>query len=389
MTLVVCRAGVHSDGGKVMRHRPVIWIAVLGLAIAGGCARKPDDAALANSIKSQMQADPLLKETDLRVNSIKGEVTLSGIVTSDAARLEAKKVAAQTPGIVKVNDQMSVEAAQAPVETAPITVAPLPADRAVAHAHREKKGGERVVEEMKSTGNATQSKASARMQMGVTVVPTSPQPASPQLTPTLAQTSVQAPALPTPSPAPLAPPQPKDVVVPASSMMRVRMIDGVDSAVNHPGEIFHAALESPMVVDGTTVVPRGTDIYVRLASSKKAGHLKGKSELHLELLKMEFQGRSYSLYSSTYTATGSSRGKDTAKKVGGGAAIGAIIGAIAGAGAGAAIGAGVGAGTGAVWNGMTKGKQVKIPSEAMLDFELEQPVTVTVMPRPISASAAQ
>jgi hypothetical protein len=177
--------------------------------------------------------------------------------------------------------------------------------------------------------------------------------------------------------------------VPVSSMMRVRMIDAVDSAVNHPGEIFHAALETPMVVDGIAVVPRGTDIYVRLASSKKAGRLKGKSELHLELLKMEFQGRSYSLYSSTYTVTGTSKGKETAKKVGGGAAIGAIIGAIAGAGAGAAIGAGVGAGTGAVMTTLTKGKQVKIPSEAMLDFELEQPVTVTVLPRPTLASAAQ
>jgi len=30
---------------------------------------------------------------------------------------------------------------------------------------------------------------------------------------------------------------------------------------------------------------------------------------------------------------------------------------------------------------MTHGKQVKIPSETKLDFQMEQPVTVTVMPR--------
>ena len=34
---------------------------------------------------------------------------------------------------------------------------------------------------------------------------------------------------------------------------------------------------------------------------------------------------------------------------------------------------------------MTKGKQVKIPAETKLDFELEQPVTVTVIPRPTLA----
>ena len=64
------------------------------------------------------------------------------------------------------------------------------------------------------------------------------------------------------------------------------------------------------------------------------------------------------------------------------AVLGAIIGAIAGGGKGAAIGAGVGAAGGGVYQGATGGKQVKIPSETKLDFQLEQPVTVTVMPRP-------
>jgi hypothetical protein len=167
------------------------------------------------------------------------------------------------------------------------------------------------------------------------------------------------------------------------------MIDGVDSSVNSAGEIFHASLESPLVVDNDVVVPRGADIYVRLVSASSAGRMKGKSELHLELVKMEFQGRSYPLVSSTYSATGSSRGKNTAAKVGGGAALGAIIGALAGGGKGAGIGAGVGAAGGAIYQGSTKGKQVKIPAETRLDFQLEQPVTVTVMPRPSNSLVGQ
>jgi hypothetical protein len=159
------------------------------------------------------------------------------------------------------------------------------------------------------------------------------------------------------------------------------MIDGVDSSVNQPGEIFHASLEAPIVVDNEVAIPKGADVYVRLASAASAGHLTGKSELHLELIKLEYQGRSYPLVSSTYSVTGSSRGKNTAEKVGGGAALGAIIGALAGGGKGAAIGAGVGAGAGGVYQGATRGKQVKVPSETKLDFQLDQPVTVTVMPR--------
>src|ERR1700690_167222 len=172
-------------------------------------------------------------------------------------------------------------------------------------------------------------------------------------------------------------------------MLTVRMIDGVDSSKNNPGELFHASLETPLTVDNEGGVPRGTDIYVRLTDSRSSGRYRGKSELHLELVKMEFQGRSYPLASSTYSVSGSSQGAKTAKKVGAGAAIGAVIGAVAGGGKGAAIGAGVGAAAGGAISGAKKGQQVKIAAETRLDFELEQPVTVTVIPHPGSAAEGQ
>jgi hypothetical protein len=154
----------------------------------------------------------------------------------------------------------------------------------------------------------------------------------------------------------------------------------VDSSVNRAGEIFHASLEAPVIFGNEVVVPRGANVYVRLTDASSAGKFSGKSELHLELVKLEYQGQSYPLVSSTYSLAGDSRGKDTAKKVGGGAVLGAIIGAIAGGGKGAAIGAGVGGAGGGVYQGATRGKQVKIPSETKLDFQLDQPVTVSVRP---------
>ena len=62
--------------------------------------------------------------------------------------------------------------------------------------------------------------------------------------------------------------------------------------------------------------------------------------------------------------------------MGGGAAAGAVIGAIVGGGKGAAIGAGVGAGAGTAVQVMTRGEQVHVPSETLLEFSLDQPVTV-------------
>lgn len=169
--------------------------------------------------------------------------------------------------------------------------------------------------------------------------------------------------------------------------MTIRMIDDVDSSVNKPGEIFHASLDAPVVIGNDVVVSSGADVYVRLASSSNSGRMTGTSELHLELVKLEFQGQSYPLVSSTYSVSGSSRGKDTAKKVGAGAVLGTLIGAVAGGGKGAAIGAAAGAGAGGAYQAATRGKKVKVPSETKLDFQLEQPVTVTVIPH--SAAPAQ
>jgi hypothetical protein len=167
------------------------------------------------------------------------------------------------------------------------------------------------------------------------------------------------------------------ITIPAGQPMLVRMIDSVDSSKNHVGDIFHASLETDLTVNGMLVARKGTDIYGRLAEAKEAGHLAGSSELQLELTRMVIDGRDYPVVSSDYTLQGKGRGKNTAEKVGGGAALGAIIGAIAGGGKGAAIGAGVGAGAGGAVQVLTRGQQVKVPSETLLEFRLQQPATVT------------
>lgn len=166
------------------------------------------------------------------------------------------------------------------------------------------------------------------------------------------------------------------VTIPAGESLLVRMIDGVDSSKNHVGDIFHANLETDLTVNGVLVARKGTDVYGRLAEAKEAGHLAGSSELQLELTRIVIDGRDYPVVSSDYTLQGKGRGKNTAEKVGGGAAIGAIIGAIAGGGKGAAIGAGVGAGAGGAVQVLTRGQQVKVPSETLLEFRLQQPATV-------------
>ena len=159
--------------------------------------------------------------------------------------------------------------------------------------------------------------------------------------------------------------------------MLVRMIDEIDSKDNVVGDVFKATLETDLTVNDVLVARRGSDVFGRLAYAKEAGHLSGSSELQLELTRIIIDGKEFPIVSGDYTLRGKGRGSDTAKKVGGGAVAGAIIGAIAGGGQGAAIGAGVGSAAGAGVQIFTRGHQVKVPSETLLEFRVEQPVNVT------------
>ncbi|HJX94484.1 MAG TPA: hypothetical protein VJ324_02615, partial [Candidatus Acidoferrum sp.] len=168
-----------------------------------------------------------------------------------------------------------------------------------------------------------------------------------------------------------------EVTIPAGQVLLVRMIDGVDSSKNNVGDVFHASLETDLYVNNRVLARKGTDVYGRLANVKEAGKLSGSAELQLELMRIVIDGRDYPLVSSDYSLKGQGRGADTAKKVGGGAIVGAIIGAIAGGGKGAAIGAGAGSAAGAGVQVFTKGEKVKVPSETLLEFRLQQPAMVT------------
>jgi hypothetical protein len=173
---------------------------------------------------------------------------------------------------------------------------------------------------------------------------------------------------------------PANITIPSGTHISVRTIDGIDSTRNQVGDRFQSSLEEPLMVDGNVVVPKGADVYGRLAESKESGTFAGRSELRLELTGIVVDGHTVPLVTGEYELTGKSRGASTAKRTVGGAALGSIIGAIAGGGEGAAIGAGAGAGVGAGSEIITKGDQVSVPSETLLDFTLQQDVSIPTRP---------
>jgi len=169
---------------------------------------------------------------------------------------------------------------------------------------------------------------------------------------------------------------PAFVTIPAGTRIYVRTIDAIDSTQNQVGDRFQASLEEPLLVDGNEIVSRDAGVYGRLAESKESGTFTGRSQLRLELAAFVVNGQTVPIVTGDYELTGKSRGASTAKRTVAGAAVGSIIGALAGGGEGAAIGAGVGASAGAGSEIITKGDQVKVPSETLIEFTLQQDVSI-------------
>ena len=182
-----------------------------------------------------------------------------------------------------------------------------------------------------------------------------------------AASSVPAPA---PTPAPADP-----YTVSHGTVLVVRMIDSVDSDVNKAGETFRATLEEPIVVGENILAPKDTPVAVQLVHVKQSGQLRGEEEIALQLRSITVNSKTYSLASEFAEVASEGKGKESAKVIGTTAGIGALIGVIVGGGKGAAVGAAAGAGAGVVVQSV-RGKQVQIPSEALLSFTLEESVTL-------------
>jgi len=167
------------------------------------------------------------------------------------------------------------------------------------------------------------------------------------------------------------------VTVPAGTKLRVALLDGVSSDKSEAGDPFTATLTEPIVVDGKTVVAKGTRVRGRVVDAEESGRVKGRASLELTLTQiLQNEGHAISISTKSYMAVAEPTKKRDAAMIGGGAGLGAAIGAIAGGGKGAAIGAlaGGGAGTGAVL--ATKGKEIRFRAEHPLSFTLASPIGI-------------
>ena len=355
-----------------------VCLLAIFLSLASSCARKPDDAKISNDIQNKFSQDSGLSGKQLTVQASNGVVTLGGTVDNDAQRDAASRQAASVAGVKEVVNNLQVgnapqTAAVAVPEATQISDVPTPAsvrtDREASGGTRRRK--DRVRKDSSEAGGPANDSNSSQMSADNKSIAEAP----PQIAPVPANDAAA-------TQAPPPPPAPRKLIIDQGTQLAVRLIDPIDSEKNQTGDTFHATLNTPLTSDGEQAVPTGVEVVGHLVDVKSAGKFKGQSVVVLQLDSLSAGGKTYNLQTDQYRKEGSSRGKNTAEKVGGGAIIGGIIGAIAGGGKGAAIGTAAGAGVGAGAQEVSKSQQIKLPSETVLNFTLQAPITVVQVSNP-------
>jgi hypothetical protein len=166
-------------------------------------------------------------------------------------------------------------------------------------------------------------------------------------------------------------------VLPAGTDISVRTDQDINSQTANSGQTYPASVQNDILDNnGRVIIPRGSRADLIIREVKEGGTF-GSGNFVLDLDSITANGRRYMVSTedlSRSNSQGIGKNKRTAEMVGGGAALGTLLGAIAGGGKGAAIGAIAGAAAGGGVQVLTKGHEIRVPAETVLNFRLDQPL---------------
>jgi BON domain len=310
------------------------------------------DGQIEMDVVHALDASPALKQDWITAGTVQGEVTLSGTSGSDGNRQLAESIAGKVPGVTKVVNNLKVGD---PQNAQNGDGQPQPQDQ-----------GQYQDPQYADNGN--------QQPMAPVLPPQAPQdgprPGYQQYPP-----QPQYPTQPQVSQAPEPPHGPVDVA--KGTLLKVRSSEPLDSKKAKVGTPVEFTVVRDVYAGGVVAVPRGATIRGEVTDVKKAGALEGHAELGLKIETLELGGKTYALDADPFEVKSPNKGGRTVGNAIGGALFGALIGGAVGGGGGAAIGAGAGAVGGTAASAATPGPRVWIPAEALMDFHLNAPVTVT------------
>src|SRR3954462_1774713 len=164
------------------------------------------------------------------------------------------------------------------------------------------------------------------------------------------------------------------LTIPSGTSITINLGSSIGSKLSNPGDTFTGSIAKDVMVGNAVAIPQGTNVSGTVADAKPLGKFKGGAVLQVRLDSIRVGGADVPVQAGARSFAAKGKGKRTAVLAGGGAALGGISGAIAGGGKGAATGMAAGGGAGAGGAAFTGNKDIVLPAESDLTFELSQPL---------------
>ena len=166
------------------------------------------------------------------------------------------------------------------------------------------------------------------------------------------------------------------ITVPAGTAVTVSLGSALGSKLSQAGQTFGGSVAQDVMAGSEVAIPKGATVAGTVTDAKALGKFAGGAVLQVRLDSINLNGADVPVHSALKTFSAKGKGKRTAVITGGGAALGGIIGALAGGGKGAAIGMAAGAGAGAGGSALTGNKDIVLPAESAVTFEITQPLEI-------------
>jgi len=355
-------------------------------------ATMPDAQIEANVLKALAGA-PELADQSITSTTVYGTVTLNGTVRDEPSRDLAEHLVANTAGVQKVVDQLTIgapappsndsqQAATNPNLQSDGTMAPPQGENPQAQSNPNPSGppqngappppqqGQSQQGQYPPYGPPPQAGQYPPPQAGQYPPPYGRQPYGQPYPPQYGQQPY------------VAQKEGEAVVVPSGSVLRVRINQGMNSKNTAPGTTFDGVVLSNVFAGGSVpmiAIPRGASFQGTVVAAHTAGELSGKGELKLQLTSVTFGGKTYPVATDFWWHQGVDKTANTVGNTVGLAGVGALIGAVAGGGVGAAVGAGVGGVAGLGVSSASGRGEASLPPEAIVTFHLTQPADVTTV----------
>lgn len=384
-------------------------------ASASDSGQRTDGQIEMDVVKALDASQPLANDL-ITAATVHGEVTLAGTVSDQASKDLAGSIAGRVPGVTKVQNNLTIGNPQAAAEAEGLpdaeNTAPAP-DQSQAQAQGEsgseaaQEPGQALPDEQAGPGpDGTASAPPGVPQPGPNQYPGPNPPPRPEYSPYPPPPQSGQPPYGSQPPYGQQPPsgQPygygappryrpsyAPVLVPQGTLLQVRTAQPVSSKHAAAGTPVEFTLIRDVVVNGALAIPRGATLHGVVSEAKNvgSGKLAGHSELALTLTSLDLGGRNYPIESDQFKVRSPNKAGETVNHAIAGGILGAIFGCAVGRGAGCAIGAGAGAAAGTAASAASGGPHAWIPPEALVDFRLTAPVTVTPVSPEEAARLAQ